>query len=278
MPDHGPVPDAPSSRLTAEEIYTRVEADAAQELDRSARQLTFSAVGAGLVMGISGIGVAVARSSLGVGPDALVPWLFYPLGFIIVIVGRQQLFTENTLTPITLVLRRRTHLLATLRLWLVVALANLVGALAIATLMVATTATPAKIDEQMAMLGVETVDQPGITIFFTAVVGGWIIALMTWMVTAANNTSAQVMIVFAMTFVVGAGHFTHSIAGASESFVAAMRGEVPVSLVLGWLGLALAGNTVGGVVMVALFNYGQVARDDDERDGRSLKERAGTHG
>lgn len=274
MSDHGPVPDAPSSRLTAQEIYTRVESDAATELDRSARQLVFSGLGAGLVMGISGLGVAIARSSLGVGPDSLVPWLLYPLGFVIVIVGRQQLFTENTLSPITLVLRRRSRLVSTLKLWVVVAVSNLVGALAIATLMATTTATPAKIDEQMAMLGVETVDQPGLTIFFTAVVGGWIIALMTWMVTAANNTSAQVMIIFAMTFVVGAGHFTHSIAGAAESFVAVMRGEVPVSLVLGWLGLALAGNTVGGVVMVALFNYGQVARDDDERDHRSLRERA----
>lgn len=274
MPDHGPVPDTPSSRLTAEEIYTRVEADAAQELDRSARQLVFSGLGAGLVMGISGIGVAVARSSLGVGPDALVPWLLYPLGFVIVIVGRQQLFTENTLTPVTLVLRRRTRLVSTLKLWVIVAVSNLVGALAIATLVAATTATPAKVDAQMAMLGVETVDQSGATIFFTAVVGGWIIALMTWMVTAANTTSSQVMIVFAMTFVVGAGHFTHSIAGGAESFVAVMRGEVPVGSVLGWLGLALAGNTVGGVVMVALFNYGQVARDDDERDGRSLRERA----
>ena len=272
------MPETPNSRLTAEQIYTRVESDAAEELERCTRQLVFSGLGAGLVMGLSGVGVAIARASLGAGPDALVPWLLYPLGFIVVIVGRQQLFTENTLSPVTLVLRRRSRLLATLRLWAVVALSNLVGALAVATLIATTTATSAEVDQQVAALGVETVDQSGTAIFFTAVVGGWIIALMTWMVTAANTTSAQLFIIVVMTFVVGAGHFTHSIAGAAEAFVAAMVGDVPVGLLLGWLGLALVGNTVGGVVMVALFNYGQVASDGDEReDDRSLGERVRPH-
>ncbi len=264
----------PDIRPSAEEIYDRIEADAAKELERSARQLMFSGLGAGLAMGISGFAVAVARDHLDVGKDSLVPWLLYPLGFIIVIVGRQQLFTENTLTPVTFVLRRRAKGLQMLRLWGVVLASNLVGALAIAALAMTTTAMSPGVEEQLALLGKETVDQPAMTIFWTAVVAGWIIALVTWLVTAASTTLGQVVIIFGLTFVVGAGHFTHSIAGASEAFSAAIAGEIEIGDLFVWLGLALVGNTLGGVVMVALFNYGQVAKDDDERDERSLKERS----
>ncbi len=263
----------PDIRPTAEEIYDRIEQDAEKELERPARQLLFSGMGAGLAMGVSGFGVAIARDHLEVDKDSLIPWLLYPIGFIIVIVGRQQLFTENTLTPVTFVLRRRSRGLQMLRLWGVVLAANLVGALAIATLVMQTTAMTPGVEEQMALLGMETVDQPALKIFWTAVVAGWIIALVTWLVTAASTTLGQMVIIFALTFVVGAGHFTHSIAGSAEAFAAAMAGKVGVGHVLGWLGLALLGNTLGGVVMVALFNYGQVAEESDERDGRSLKER-----
>ncbi len=273
MPHHDPVAEYPDIRPSAEEIYDRIEQDAEKELGRPARQLMFSGLGAGLAMGISGFAVAVARDSLGVGADSLVPWLLYPLGFVIVIVGRQQLFTENTLTPVTFVLRRRSRGLQMLRLWGVVLVSNLVGALAIATLAMTTTAMSPGVEEQLALLGKETVDQPGMTIFWTAVVAGWIIALVTWLVTACSTTLGQVVVIFALTFVVGAGHFTHSIAGAAESFSAAIAGEVAVLDLLGWLGLALLGNTLGGVIMVALFNYGQVADDGDERDDRSLAER-----
>ncbi len=273
MPHHEAVAEQPDIRPSAHEIYNRIEHDAESELERPARQLMFSGLGAGLAMGISGFAVAVARDSLGVGGDSLVPWLLYPLGFIVVIVGRQQLFTENTLTPVTLVLRRRSRGLQMLRLWGVVLASNLVGALAIATLAMTTTAMSPGVEEQLAALGVETVDQPAMTIFFTAVVAGWIIALVTWLVTAASTTLGQVVMIFGLTFVVGAGHFTHSIAGAAESFSAAIAGEVEVVQLLGWLGLALLGNTLGGIVMVALFNYGQVADDGDDRDERSLKER-----
>ena len=267
------MPETANSRLTAEQIYTRVESDAAEELDRCARQLAFSGLGAGLAMGISGVGVAVARDSLGVGSGSLVPWLLYPLGFLVVIIGRQQLFTENTLSPVTFVLRRRSRLGATVRLWAVVLGTNLVGALAVAVLFVTTDAVSPGVVTELAALGTETVDQGAVKIFFTALVAGWIIALMTWMVTAADTTASQVLVIFAMTFVVGAGHFTHIIAGSAEAFTAALVGEVDLGGVGVWLVMALLGNTVGGVVVVALFNYGQVAAADDERDlERSLRD------
>ena len=126
---------------------------------------------------------------------------------------------------------------------------------------------------ELAALGTETVDQGAATIFFTALVAGWIIALMTWMVTASDATASQVLVIFTMTFVVGAGHFTHIIAGSAEAFVAALSGEVGLGRVVLWVVMALLGNTVGGVVVVALFNYGQVAADTDERDPeRSLRD------
>ena len=100
--------EAETSRLSAAEIYARVELGGKQELDRPLHNLFISAVSAGLAMGISGFGVAVLLHVLGgEGADEALAFLAYPLGFLIVIIGRQQLFTENTLFPVTLVLDQR---------------------------------------------------------------------------------------------------------------------------------------------------------------------------
>ena len=37
--------------------------------------------------------------------------MFYPIGFIVVILGRAQLFTENTLYPVALVLAEKKRVL-----------------------------------------------------------------------------------------------------------------------------------------------------------------------
>ncbi len=248
-----------SSRRTAHEIFEKVSDNGRDELARSVQALGFSGVAGGITMGLTGISVAAVRAVLGDSPSAqFISYLFYPIGFLAVIIGRAQLFTENTLYPVVLVLKERRHGLATLRLWAVVFVANVVGAFCFSLLAVHTSSLQPKIADQLVQLGVEALSRPGANIFWSGVIGGWIIALVAWMVSASHFTIGQIAVVWLLTFVVGVGRFAHCIAGSGEVLAAVVHGAMPAISYLHWLGLATAGNITGGVIIVSFLNWGQV--------------------
>jgi formate/nitrite transporter FocA (FNT family) len=98
-------------------------------------------------------------------------------------------------------------------------------------------------------------------IFWSGVFGGWLIALMAWIVTASHWTIGQVVIVWTLTFVVGIGHFSHCIASSGEILSAVAAGSVGAGNYLYWLAAATLGNIVGGVTFVTILNFGQVHSD-----------------
>ncbi|HZU43847.1 MAG TPA: formate/nitrite transporter family protein, partial [Terriglobales bacterium] len=162
-----------TSRRSAPQILDNVAKTARDELARNSRALAFSGVAGGLTMGLTGLGVASAQALLGRGTwQDFVSMLFYPVGFIAVIIGRAQLFTENTLYPVVLVLDERKHVLNTLRLWGVVFLSNLAGAAFFAVLACRTSALEPKIVDALSRLGLDIVAQNAGTAFWSGVVGG----------------------------------------------------------------------------------------------------------
>ena len=248
-----------TSRLTAAEIYAAAVRIGEDELKRSSTGLALSGLAAGLGMGLTGLGSAAILADVGDRvAHHLLGALLYPLGFIVVIVGRAQLFTENTLFPVILVLDRRRHLRNTLRLWAVVFVANVVGALLFAVLMIKCGAVSPEVARALSQLGTKTVQGSFGHLFWAGVAGGWIIALMAWLVTASRFTMGQIALVYLMTFVVGAAGLAHCIAGSAEALCAVLAGQVPLGSYLVWLLAATLGNTIGGVVIVSLLNYGQV--------------------
>jgi formate/nitrite transporter FocA (FNT family) len=248
-----------SQRRTAREIFEYVESNAHEELRRSTQALAFSGFAGGLSMGLTGLGVSAALAALGETPGHdFLAYLLYPLGFIAVIIGRAQLFTENTLYPVALILSERKHVLDTARLWGVVFLFNIMGAIGFAALATRTGALQPAIHDNLVRLGVQGVQGGGDRIFWSGVIGGWIIALMAWMVTASHWTIGQIAVIWLMTFVVGIGHFSHCIASSGEIMSAVFAGSVPFLHYLYWLALATSGNILGGVLVVTLLNFGQV--------------------
>jgi formate/nitrite transporter FocA (FNT family) len=264
-----------SSRLTAAEIFADAVQIGEEELKRSSAGLMFSGLAAGLGMGLSALGSASVLLVAGHGQKAmLLAALLYPLGFIAVIVGRAQLFTENTLFPVILVLDRRRHLLNTARLWAVVFAANVVGALLFAALMVAVDTLSPSLRHSLESLGTHAAHGSWANLFWKGIAGGWIIALVAWLVTASRDTSAQVILIWLATFVIGAAHLAHCIAGSTEVLAGVLGGQVTVGTFFYWLSAATIGNAVGGVVMVSLLNYGQVVGSgrDTELAARTLDE------
>ncbi len=248
-----------STRRTAHEIFEKVEENAKDELRRSTRALAFSGVAGGMGMGLTGLGVACAQYVLGEGRwQEFVSLLFYPLGFVAIIIGRAQLFTENTLFPVALILSERKHFLNTLRLWGVVFVSNIVGAILFALVAMKTGALRYEIGVHLANLGINSVGGTAQHIFWSGVIGGWIIALMAWTVTASHWTIAQVVVTWMLTAVVGLGHFAHCIATSGEILSAVLTGQLTAVSYAHWLLFATLGNALGGVVFVTLLNFGQI--------------------
>src|SRR5437762_10297218 len=107
MAPHSEAPVAETRRFTADEILQGTLEDARNELRRSLVKLGFSGIAGGITMGLTALGVSSIRAFVGDGGwRDLIGYLAYPLGFIAVIIGRAQLFMENTLYPVVLVLDR----------------------------------------------------------------------------------------------------------------------------------------------------------------------------
>ncbi len=253
-----------STRRSVQEIFDVVIANAREELDRSTSALLFSGFAGGISMGLTGLGVALALSYLGDGPvQQFISFAFYPIGFIVIIIARAQLFTENTLYPVVLILDERKHVLNTLRLWVAVFVSNVAGAVFFGWLVMKTGALPGNFADALAGLGLHAAEGHFTLILAKGVIGGWLIALLAWMVCASHWTIAQIVITWMLAFIVGAGHFSHCIASSAEIVAAIMSGHLHFSNYFQWLLPATLGNIIGGVSIVSLLNYGQVRSGGD---------------
>ena len=248
-----------TKRYTAPEIFEAAKENAREELRRSAIRLAISGFAGGITMGLTGLGVASLRALLGPGGwQELVAFLVYPVGFIAVIIGRAQLFTENTLYPVVLVLDEHRHILKTLRLWAVVFASNLAGAWLFSILVTKTPALHPDILTQLVRMGEGAAAGTSSQFFWSGVIGGWIIALVAWTVTASHWTIGQLAVIYVLTFIVGAGQFAHCIASSCEILSAVEYGSVSAMHYLQWLAPTTFGNICGGVFIVSVLNYGQV--------------------
>ena len=243
---------------SANEILDTVVADGKNELDRANTGLAISGFAAGLNISFAAVALAIVASLTGgLGPAA---YAVYPIGFIIVILGRAQLFTENTVTPVTVVLAQAGRLPNMLRLWAVVFFANALGTLVFAAAAYYGDLLPSGALEVLLQKVSEKMNYGFVSAGIKAVFGGWLVALIAWLVAAAQDTISQIFFVFALTALIPALGLTHCIAGSSEVLMAVFAGEVSAGEYLGEFMLPTTlGNIVGGVFLVTLLNYGQVA-------------------
>jgi formate-nitrite transporter family protein len=252
-------------RPTADEIYEEVSRNARHELERPAIALAVSGLAGGLTMGLTALSISIVVGAL--GPSAtsrFIAQIFYPLGFIAVIVGRAQLFTENTLYPVALMLAERRHGWKTLRLWAIVLPSNVLGAFLFAVLATRTGALRPEYVAAMVVFGKEAADVSNGHIFWSAVIAGWIIALIAWLVSGSHSITGSVMLIWLLAFVVGLGRLAHCIASSAEIFAAVLNHQVAAARYFAWLLWAVLGNITGGVIIVTLLEYGQVKGGEQE--------------
>jgi formate/nitrite transporter FocA (FNT family) len=252
-----------SSRLNALTIYEILRREGEDEMDRPMTSLWWSGVAAGLSLSFSLIAQGVLQTHL---PDApwrpLVTGFGYTIGFLIAVMARHQLFTENTITAVLPVAARLSlvNLARMGRLWGLVLIANLVGTLLAALFCSFTSVIPPDVREAMLTISHESVAHAPVEIFFKAIAAGFLIAAMVWVLPSANATQFQVIIL--MTYLIAIGGFAHVVAGSFEGFMLVAAGRLQVwPMLAGFEFPALMGNIVGGTMLFSLIAYGQVAKE-----------------
>ena len=249
-------------------VYKTILKEGQDELDRSSSALFWSGLAAGLSMSFSMIGEGLIKAYL---PDAewakLIYGFGYSLGFMFVILGRQQLFTENTLTPILPLLQGRSWecLKNVARLWGIVLGANLLGGLLIALAIAHTAAFEEPVKKAFYDLAEKALEPSWELILLRGIFAGWMIALMVWLLPFAQT--ARVGVIILVTYFVAIGHFSHVIAGSIEIFTHAAAGHIAWLDGLGHYVLpTLIGNVLGGVTLVAALNHAQVTAGSDDEE------------
>jgi formate-nitrite transporter family protein len=251
------------TRFSAEEIHDNVAEAAEEELDRPATELMWSALASGLLLGFSFLTVGFLTSLVPEPLHPLATAVGYPLGFFYVVHARHQLFTENTLEPVIPLLEKRDGetLRQLLRLWAIVLPLNLIGALIFAEVVAHTQVVEPKLAGPLLDAARISTEGGAQLVFYKGIWAGWLIALMAWLIAATRDTTAQIILVWLTTAPIAAFGFRHSIAGAVEAFYRAAAGDAPwTQMIFSFEIPAIVGNIIGGVVLVALLNHGQVSK------------------
>jgi formate-nitrite transporter family protein len=246
--------------IGAHVVYETIRREGEDELCRPVSALAWSAFAAGLSMGFSFIAEGLLTARL---PDQ--PWrplisrAGYCVGFLIVIMGRQQLFTENTLTVVLplLVKKDLSTLLRMLRLWVVVLTANLVGTFLFALCIGKIHVFDVNTQKCLTDIGAGHLGASFGTVLMRAIFAGWLIALMVWLLPASE--SARVSIIIIVTYLVGISGFNHIIAGSTTMFFLIVTNVISWKIyILQFFFPTLLGNVIGGFALVAALGHAQV--------------------
>lgn len=244
--------------LNSPTIYEIISNEGHEEMERPAQSLLCSGIVAGLCISFS-LFVMGYLSLLTNNP--LVIAFGYTTGFLIVIKGRLQLFTENTIKVILPLLKTITlrNVKKTLRLWGLVFLANMIGTAFAALLMGPIgIATPEQL-EAFLSLSMGAVDKQPLKIFLTAIPAGFILATMVWML--PSTQTSKVLVILLMTYVISIGQFAHVVAGATEVFLLLFENQISLRHGITYILLAGLGNIIGGTVLFSVLAYGQTFKE-----------------
>jgi formate/nitrite transporter FocA (FNT family) len=244
-------------------IYEIVRRQGEEEMARPVVSLWWSGVAAGLSISFSLLAQAILQTHL---PDA--PWrplvadLGYSAGFVMVVMSRQQLFTESTITAVLPVMAAFSwNSLGKLgRMWSVVLIANFAGTLFAALFCRFTPVLTPELFNGMLDISRHILGHSLPEMFFRGIAAGFLMAAMVWLIPSAE--SAQFYVIVLMTYLISAGSFMHIVAGSVEAFLLVLSGQ------LGWLAMlgqfvlpTLIGNIVGGTALFALIAYAQVMKE-----------------
>lgn len=247
-------------RLASPTIYEIIATEGRKELRRPFQSLAWSALVAGIAISFSLLCEGFIKLQTG-GTNFLLENLGYIVGFLIVIQGRFQLFTENTITAILPLLENFSgyKLMRVVKLWSIVFGANMAGTFLVALLISTFDFFSAEQFQVFLDISHHAVDRPLFDIFLQAIPAGFLIAALVWMLPSSEGE--QFWIISVMIYIIAIGDFAHIVAGSAEVFLLLLNFELALGQGLGYLFFACLGNIIGGTGLFALMAYAQVREE-----------------
>jgi formate-nitrite transporter family protein len=245
-----------------EEIYERTREEGQRRLRRPFLELAATALVGGfdVAFGVAAYGLAAGAlgDSAAPGLRHLVGALAFGIGFVFVIVGRSELFTENFLVPIAGLERSRGSYRKLAELWVATLVLNIAGGTLIAVIVTSKGVLPFGAAD-LRDLAVQITARDAMTAFLSAIAAGALMTLMTWFVEgAADSMSVRIVMAWIVGALVVLGMFNHAIVGQIE-LIYGLRYGAHVSFVdyMTNLGLAVSGNLAGGLGLVTFARFAQ---------------------
>jgi formate-nitrite transporter family protein len=252
-----------TATLPSRLIYEVIRRDGEEELDRPMTALLWSGVAAGLLISTSVLGEAILVAHL---PDHtgrfLIENLGYSLGFLLVIIGRMQLFTENTITTVLPLAANPAPAMfvKVARLWLTVLLANVVGATCASVFLTQSGVLDGPVHRAFLDISGHATSFGVADGFLKAIPAGVLVAAIVWMLPSAQYAKFAVIVTF--TWLIAAGDFLHIVAGTVEVSAMILVGGLSLADGVGTFFVpVLAGNIVGGTLVFALLAWAQVKEE-----------------
>lgn len=258
-----------ATRLSARLIYEVIRRDGEEELVRPKSSLIWSGTAAGVLISFSVVAEAVLRAHLPPVPSSfLIENIGYSLGFLVVILGRMQLFTENTITTVLPIMHRRSWscFTATLRLWTIVLTANVAGAFVAGFFMTLPGAFSPEVSAALAELSHHAVGMGPWQGFLRGVPAGVLVASIVWMMPSSQSGGFFIILFF--TWLIAAADLTHIIAGSVEMAYLIWLGQLgAMAAIFDFFAPVLMGNIVGGTAIFTMLAWGQVKNEVDHGTG-----------
>lgn len=250
--DHAPI------RAVA--IFESIRREGRMELHRPATALVMSAYVAGLALGLSVLSEGLLRTHL---PDVkwrpLVENVGYSVGFLIVILGQMQLFTENTIKALCPVLDDTSPAMVArlVRLWGIVLLANVAGAATFGAVLWMTQGFQPEVFTAMRDISLHAASFGWGEIVLRGIGAGWLVATLVWIMPNAGDNRAPIIIL--ITYLIALADFAHVVAGTTEAALLVLAGDLgALSAIGGFLLPALIGNLLGGSVFFTILAWVQI--------------------
>ena len=279
---HGEKIEVDEERLPSQAMATHevIRQEGEKELERDAMALLWSAIAAGLSISASLVAKGIFHVHLGALPGGyLLENLGYTFGFIIVILARQQLFTENTVTAVLPIMHKPSagNIALLLRLWGVVLLGNLLGGAIAAWAFNIMPIFDDATREAFQSISQKVMENTPTEMFANAIISGWLVATVVWMFPAAG--SAKVIVIILMTWLIALADTTHIVVGSVEIFYLIFSGALPWQEFFWPFALpTLAGNICGGTFIFALLSHAQIRNDMTQEQKAKAKAEADKKG
>lgn len=258
-------------------ILQHTEEAALTQLERNSKGLILSGISAGLDIGFSVMLMTVVLTTFtGIFPQPIVKFIvgnMYPLGFIIVILGRSELFTEHTTLAILPVFQGLSSVKKLLRLWGIVYFSNIFGGL-IFSLILSYFAGKLHFFQAFALnvIADEFTKYNSLTILLSAALAGWLMGLLAWLVAASRETISQIVVIFIITAAIGIAGLPHCIVGNIEVASSMFLGHVSFAQYLSFLGPVTLGNIIGGVFFVSILKFNHSMNSGVEKEVELVEE------